>query len=537
MFENKTKRIIEITVLIAGAIVYLVSIGYNINIYDEGIALVGAERVAHGEIPYRDFWTMYTPLSYYINALWMSLTGWTVMSSRILASMFTIGTCLIIYFSLKKYTSSSVALAGYLFSMVMLFLSTIYSRPGGMALFLGALTIYILIKSFETENKNKRIILTVISGVITGLTLLTKQDTGLYLILSILLSALLLWIAKIKYGSEFPKLVAYSPAFLLYMLGGFIIITVPFAVYFLQNVPFVELYNQLYYTPVHIYPAYREIPGPSITKAFQSESWSIILRTTWFILYRMMIVVSITYLIDLFKKSKINQFRIDSVYMLFFSAFSLFLFLVSFVRPDEEHLLPYFLMAIPIIFVSFYDDRKNRIVKLFAIVVLILVVSVPLAVRGKAILELYSKDKLVSVESSNAKLIKVPLYWGENLNKAVKFVQENTRKEDKIFVCTERNDKLVYNDVMFYFLAERLPAVRYHELHPGVSTEAPQQKEMTESIEKNKVKFIVRFSGNSDKEEPNKSSESSNVLILDSYINDNYFRVASYGDYSVFMRK
>jgi len=539
MAENKSRRILEIFVLITGAILYLLTIGYNINIYDEGIAIVGAERVAHGEMPYRDFWTMYTPLSYYINAFWMSITGWTVISSRILASMFTLGTCLIIYFSLRKYTSNFIALAGYLFSIVMLFLSSIYSRPGAIALFLGALAVFLLMSALETDSarKMKRMIFTVTAGLLSGLTFLTKQDTGLYLILSILLSALLLWVAKIKYGSEFPKLVNYSPAFLLYLLGGFIIIIVPFTVYFLQNVPFVELYNQLYYTPLHIYPAYRELPAPSITKAIQSESWSIMLRTNWFILYRMIVVVTISYLMDIFKKSKINHFRIDSVFMLFFSAFSLFLFMVSFVRPDEEHLLPYFLMAIPIMFVSFYDDRKNRIVKWFAIVVLILIASMPLAVRGKTMYELFTRDKLTSVGSSRAKLIKVPMAWGESLNKAVRFIQDNTKKNDKIFVCTERNDKLVYNDVMFYFLAERLPAVRFHELHPGISTEAPQQKEMTESIDKNNVKFIVRFSGNSDMEEPNKSNESSYVHILDSYINNNYFRVVSYGDYSVLMRK
>ena len=144
---NKSS-VFQYVVLITGALVYLLTIGYNINIYDEGIALVGAERIAHGEIPYRDFWTMYTPLNYYINAIWMSITGWTILSSRILASLLTLGTSLIIYFSLKKYISQFTALAGYLFSIVILFLSPISARPVTLAMFLGAIHIYFLIKCF-----------------------------------------------------------------------------------------------------------------------------------------------------------------------------------------------------------------------------------------------------------------------------------------------------------------------------------------------------------------------------------------------------
>ncbi len=52
-------------------------IGMNpaLNLYDEGLVLVGAERVFNGEVPYRDFWTMYGPGQFYLTSLLYSLFG------------------------------------------------------------------------------------------------------------------------------------------------------------------------------------------------------------------------------------------------------------------------------------------------------------------------------------------------------------------------------------------------------------------------------------------------------------------------------
>lgn len=43
--------------------------------YDEGIILVASLLVRQGYIPYSDFWTMYSPGSFYLNALLFSILG------------------------------------------------------------------------------------------------------------------------------------------------------------------------------------------------------------------------------------------------------------------------------------------------------------------------------------------------------------------------------------------------------------------------------------------------------------------------------
>lgn len=49
---------------------------------DEGIILQGAVRILHGEIPYRDFFSFYTPGSYYWNALLLRVFGESLLVPR-----------------------------------------------------------------------------------------------------------------------------------------------------------------------------------------------------------------------------------------------------------------------------------------------------------------------------------------------------------------------------------------------------------------------------------------------------------------------
>ena len=73
------RRIVPIglgLLLYALAFVYfLPGINQKINTYDEGVIVYGATRVLQGQVPYRDFWTMYSPGQFYILAAAFKLFG------------------------------------------------------------------------------------------------------------------------------------------------------------------------------------------------------------------------------------------------------------------------------------------------------------------------------------------------------------------------------------------------------------------------------------------------------------------------------
>src|SRR5580704_15170186 len=55
----------------------------QITYYDEALELYCAERVLHGQLPYRDFWTMYGPAQFYVLAAFFKVLGISVWVGRL----------------------------------------------------------------------------------------------------------------------------------------------------------------------------------------------------------------------------------------------------------------------------------------------------------------------------------------------------------------------------------------------------------------------------------------------------------------------
>ncbi len=62
------RAVISAGVFLASLVYLTLSMDQAVGIYDEGITLVGADRVLHGAIPHRDFYTLYGPGQYYVLA-------------------------------------------------------------------------------------------------------------------------------------------------------------------------------------------------------------------------------------------------------------------------------------------------------------------------------------------------------------------------------------------------------------------------------------------------------------------------------------
>src|SRR6185503_3857705 len=91
------------------------SIGYN---------LYGAERDLAGEVPYRDFHTLYPPATLYLNAALFKLMGTTLYSAMFGVFVFKAMTILMIYLSGRKIVPAIWALGAALLSLFWL-------RPNG----------------------------------------------------------------------------------------------------------------------------------------------------------------------------------------------------------------------------------------------------------------------------------------------------------------------------------------------------------------------------------------------------------------------
>jgi hypothetical protein len=122
------------------------------------------------------------------------------------------------------------------------------------------------------------------------------------------------------------------------------------------------------------------------------------------------------------------------------------------------------------------------------------------------------------------------------LEEAVLFIQDNVPADESIYVGCTRHDRIIVNDIMFYFLAGRHSATRYQDLEPGIITTAPVQEEAIQALRMKRTKYLVLYSGFQSTDEPNESARSSGVMLLDHFIHSNFRQVRQFGLYEIWLK-
>lgn len=120
---------------------------------------------------------------------------------------------------------------------------------------------------------------------------------------------------------------------------------------------------------------------------------------------------------------------------------------------------------------------------------------------------------------------------------AVATLQSLTAPDERIYVGLARHDRVFANDAMFYFLAQRPSATRYHELHPGVTNTLPVQQEMVADLERHQVRYVVLTDMFEGANEPNDSARSTGVTLLDEYLAERYRTANVIGPYRILVRR
>jgi hypothetical protein len=119
---------------------------------------------------------------------------------------------------------------------------------------------------------------------------------------------------------------------------------------------------------------------------------------------------------------------------------------------------------------------------------------------------------------------------------AILFITSHTSPDQKLFVGLIRHDRIYGNDNLIYFATQRLPATRWSHFDPGLQNSYPVQLEMIQELEQNVPPYVVLDSEFEQFHEPNDSSKSSGVTLLDDYLRTHYRPVAVFGPLSISQR-
>lgn len=124
--------------------------------------------------------------------------------------------------------------------------------------------------------------------------------------------------------------------------------------------------------------------------------------------------------------------------------------------------------------------------------------------------------------------------WWVTYRELIEFVRANTVPDEPIFSGVQDTSRLFINDAMLYFLADRPPATRWIEMEPGLTNTERGQSEVIEALDRRQVRLLVLR--NQLSKEPNATSRSNGVHLLDAYVQENYREARQFGDYVVMVR-
>ncbi len=521
-------------------VVFLAALGWialgllrPLELYDEGIVLVGALRTAGGEVPLKDFYAVYMPGHVHLLAGLFAVFGPSVLLNRLLSVLTRAALVAVCFVLLRKLDEAplrfAVAVSVVLTAWTGFFGIFGYAATSG--LLLGLLSGLCSMRAADRwvsgggggTSHVSALQWMMAAGALAGAATLLRQDIGPMVILAqvLFLGFVLVWPGPA--GGPGPVR-AFGVVVLAFAGGVLAVIVVP-ALFYLSHLSPGELVASLLLWPAELIGEYRWLPYPNVLRypvALVGGQHSVVEVLLAFATELPFLLPLLVFPLVAFEIVRAIRERHDTD-----RAALRFLLLVFGVlllnqvrgRSDGVHAAPSFVMALvllPGLWRRLVPRRwPVRLKTVLGAVGLYLLLVAPV---GAVLLQTAS---LLSTRPDTSVGVHPPRARGVRLDpdqaKAVAYVQRRTGPEEPVFVGNTRHDRVLWNDVSFYFLLERPIPTRYHAFDPGLTTTDSVQRTIIQDLERHRVRYIVRYSGSEQLSEPNRSREIG-ATRLDEYL-------------------
>ncbi|MCS7061749.1 MAG: glycosyltransferase family 39 protein [Anaerolineae bacterium] len=527
-------RVLALVLFLGGAAVLYLQPGLSrwLNIYDEGLMVYGAVRVMDGQIPYRDFWGMYSPGQFYVLAGLFRLFGPSILVERWWDLLVRAALACVVFFLAWRLSSWPAALLVWLLTVLWLEHFGFFGYPmftGLLMIFLSCLPLITGLQTTTAERSRQRGLM--LAGVCAGVAAWFRHDLAVYAVAAqgFVIVAQRMFSAPVR-STWRARLASGLRNGLMYG-GGLLTAIAPAALFLLVTVPIGELAHQLLVFPLTIFPRVRWLPYPP----FELANFPFYFP---FCIYALCAILAVLWLWNVRRASaQINQpthemnQRIWSIGAI--ALFGLFGFNQANIRSDLIHIPQFFLPAVVLLAPLMAGFKP--LLKDFNYLVSAPVVMVMIGLAFPAVSNYISAfPQQPPPPHDVARAQGTPV--DPNQLRAIQLIRQVTGPTDTIYSGVGRHDRIFVNDVMFYFLVERHSVTRYHELHPGQATTRAVQEEIVAELERSQTRYIVLSDMFNEVCEPNASCDSSGVTLLDEYIRYHYSTVAQYGAYRVLSR-
>jgi hypothetical protein len=533
---------LAIALFLISFLLHLLALRRFLNGYDEGLITVAAQRILEGDVPYRDFWGLYAPGQYYVVAALFKVFGSSILTERIYEAFTTAAIAVSAFALVDRCANRWLAFGAWIVCTTWVLAFNFTNFPVFPALFLTLWAAAAVLLFLEAPSRRLPL---VAAGLFVGLTAVFRHDLGFYAAASI---AILLVMFSISEGADRKvRRSAVAVDRVGFFCLGILCAAGPVFVLLLAAVPVHDLVFDLLIGPIQIYPPTRAVPFPPIWPLLtQAIAGAPAERTLELALYMPLLIVAVAALAWLAGALRpdpdssdrdANRARKREWICILFMMLTASFYLKGIVRVSTLHMTPSIVLAFVLFFLLAASFRRCPALIKVALAGCGLIIAIFTVLAASTVIGAVQRNLRTGfgdICNPPSGLERAACFSMEpDRQKALEYIVANTTAEDPVFVGAGRHDKIFANDIIFYFLAARRPATRWHELHPGFATTAPIQAEMVAELIRSRPPYVVLNTGWDNAQEPNDSALSSGVTTLDDFIRSSYRPVASFGTYQI----
>jgi len=464
------------------AILAGVTLREGIAPHEEGLMLQAAQRVADGQLPYRDFWCNCGPGQPFALGALTKLVGPSLVTWRLVRLALDATVALLAFSLARRHAPLPWALAAWLGAAgAMAFPTGAGPNPAALALGLGAIA---LARRAPAG-----------AGALAGAAALFRPDLGAAAAVGVLIATgrggavRALLASTVTAALLYLPFVLLAPRELLDQTVGFL------GVQDLQRLPF-----PLDYAGGADPSKVLELYGPAILIAGLA-AWAVS---------------------ALARRPSLEEWALAPL------AIAGALYLLA--RTDELHLAPLAVVLPAMLAIAAAELRRGAARVVLALPLLFVIGQ---AVERQLALVVHpTGDRAPALAVVDG--VRVPEADAEALEATARFVSARVPPGAPIFVANPRHDLVRVGDPLLYVLLERPNPTRYDAMTPGVVTTARVQREIVADLRSASPALVVRWvDPTASRPEPNRAGRSSGVRILDAFLETAYRPVARFGDYQL----
>lgn len=421
MFKSKSIQGIEYIVLGLGSVWIFFNI-YFLPFFAWTTGIVRSWLIMHGYLPYRDFTWMRAPFDLFFLSNWFKVFGAKPESYQLLIFTILVVISIIVYFTTRDI-SPRIKFIPYLFFIIFLF--PLFQNPEMGEAFVGLWSILLFVNVFLYLNKRNVYIL-MITGLISGISLITKQNSGGLIIIMMITIILDTYLQK-------KGLFIYVKRCFFYILGLSIPILLLIS-YFLYHGGLGEFLYDSIFIVLGPYRKYPLPPGFSIGEGLWIEAAYFALLVPFLIFHK--------------------DLRLSTQKVVFLTLLIIALFpslLPSYISYRAFTSFP--IMAIIVGYNAYLfinnQNKNSRTIKRFIILISFLA-FILLSLR-------FIPSYISSYSNQEIKLNNFIKDYGKPEYEVIDWIKKNTQKDEKIMSFT--------SDIV-YFSSNRFPKNKYMDSQP-----------------------------------------------------------------------